>query len=78
MPLYEFICQDCGKPTEVRASVADYSKGLGARCPYCGSGRLARTFSGIGLTRGTETVGGDRATCGPGAGSGCCGGPRRW
>ncbi len=72
MPVYEFICQECGKPSEVRASIEEYSKGLRPVCPHCGSPRLIRAFSAIGLaTRGPGSGG---SCCGPNAGGGCCGG----
>ncbi len=41
MPIYEFNCAKCGKPTEVMQK-------LGARpppCPHCGSKRMSRAVS---------------------------------
>ncbi len=70
MPVYEFICQKCGKPSEFRATVAEYSKGLAAQCPHCGSTKLIRSFSSVGLV---TSAGGRGPVCGPGAGPGCCG-----
>jgi putative FmdB family regulatory protein len=72
MPVYEFICQDCRKPSELRASVEEYSKGVRPACPHCGSQRLIRAFSAVGLISGGRPSGGP--VCGPGAGPGCCGG----
>ncbi|NWG00704.1 MAG: zinc ribbon domain-containing protein [Thermoanaerobaculaceae bacterium] len=73
MPVYEYVCQDCRKPSELRASVEEYSKGVRPACPHCGSLRLIRTFSVIGLATGSGPRSGG-AGCGPNAGPGCCGG----
>lgn len=70
MPVYEFVCKECGKPMEVKASVAEYSEGLHLQCPSCGSDKLARTLSSVGLVSSRSRGG---PLCGPGGGSGCCG-----
>jgi putative FmdB family regulatory protein len=69
MPVYEYICKDCGTPMEVRASVAEYSAGLRLHCAECGSENLARILSSIGIGSGRAER---RPICGPGGGSGCC------
>lgn len=73
MPVYEYVCQDCRKPSELRASVEEYSKGVRPACPHCGSQRLIRAFSVIGLATGSGPRSGGSG-CGPNAGPGCCGG----
>lgn len=73
MPTYDYVCQDCGQPFEVRSSIADYSKGLKPRCPHCGSERAIRAFTRVQML--TSRGGGpDRSGgCGPSCGPGCCG-----
>ena len=41
MPIYEFVCQKCGKKTEVIQSHSDKHP---TACPHCG-GRLKKAFS---------------------------------
>ncbi len=72
MPVYEFICQDCGTVSEVRATVEQYSVGLAPTCGSCGSNRLARTFTSIGLATGRASQARGGGGCAPGAGPGCC------
>ncbi len=69
MPVYEYICKNCGEPMEVRASVAEYSTGLRLHCAKCGSEKLARILTSIGIVSGRAQR---RPICGPGSGSGCC------
>ena len=61
MPLYEYICQECGERFErlVRASAAPQT----IRCPRCESDTVARAFStfATGGTRSGETA----SACGP-------------
>jgi putative FmdB family regulatory protein len=74
MPTYDYLCQDCGHPFEVHSSITDYSKGLKSTCPYCGSERAIRTFTGVQVV-GSRRDGGRNSSggCGPSAGPGCCG-----
>jgi putative FmdB family regulatory protein len=72
VPTYEYVCQSCGRPFEIRTSIADYAKGLTPRCPHCQSERAIRAFTSVQMLTsrgGTGSVGG----CGPAAGPGCCG-----
>lgn len=69
MPVYEYVCKDCGERMEVRASVAEYSEGLRVQCAKCGSVNLVRILSSIGIVGGRAKP---RPICGPGSGSGCC------
>jgi putative FmdB family regulatory protein len=41
MPLYEYVCQSCGKKTEVLQRVGEKPLKL---CPHCG-GKLKKAFS---------------------------------
>ncbi|MFY3746635.1 FmdB family zinc ribbon protein [Anaeromyxobacter sp. Red801] len=42
MPIYEFVCEACGRITEVMQKVSDPAP---AACPECGGGKLARLVS---------------------------------
>lgn len=74
MPTYDYLCQKCETPFEVRASFDEYSEKQTPKCPQCGSASVIRIFSpgyvwiGRGRRR-NQVVGG----CWPGAGTGCCG-----
>ena len=52
MPLYDYICQDCQKKFEVKATVAEYESGLNVRCPACASERVKRTLSVLSFSMG--------------------------
>jgi putative FmdB family regulatory protein len=47
MPIYEFLCQQCGKGFVFSASISDYErKGTeGFQCPECGSSEVVRQMS---------------------------------
>ena len=68
MPLYEYVCRDCGHRFEVLQRMGDSADGL--VCPECGAlgpERQWSTFSGA--------VSGRSATSGGlGSGPGCAGG----
>ena len=42
MPIYEYLCESCGRVTEVMQKVSDRAP---AACPECGSKRLAKLVS---------------------------------
>jgi putative FmdB family regulatory protein len=42
VPIYEFVCEACGRLAEVMQKVTDPAP---ASCPECGEGRMARTVS---------------------------------
>jgi len=75
MPTYEYVCQTCHTPFDVRASVEEYEKGLKLRCPKCGANKAIRAFTGINILSGSRSnvpnPGG--GCCGPSAPPGCCG-----
>lgn len=73
MMTYEYVCQDCGKPFEVRATIADYSKGLKPQCTHCGSKKTIRAFTSVNVLTADRSGGPVRAACGPNARPGCCG-----
>ncbi len=61
MPAYDYVCSDCGTRFEVRMSMAAYSEGAKPTCEACGSTRVERTFTAVGVLTGGR--GGD-ASCG--------------
>jgi len=69
MPIYEYICEDCGKRYDkfVRSSTAR----VDLKCPQCGSKRGKKTFSAFSTGRSTSSSSaGGRASapapaCGP-------------
>lgn len=42
MPIYEFHCEHCETDSEI---LVRSSKWAGAKCPHCGSTKLAKKFS---------------------------------
>ncbi|MGC8759657.1 MAG: FmdB family zinc ribbon protein [Bryobacteraceae bacterium] len=45
MPVYEYRRRCCGRQFEIRATISEYSKGLKAVCPSCGSEDIERIIS---------------------------------
>ena len=75
MPLFDYLCLECGKMSEVLvASSADKPE-----CGTCGSTKVRKLLSAPSSLSGTARKGvpgpGDTACCGsaPGIGSGCAG-----
>jgi putative FmdB family regulatory protein len=67
MMTYEYLCQKCGKPFEVRASIADYSKGLKPECPHCGAHKAIRAFTSVNVLTSKRDAVASGAGCGPGS-----------
>ncbi|MFQ5536520.1 MAG: zinc ribbon domain-containing protein [Gemmatimonadota bacterium] len=70
MPSYDFVCQDCDAPYEVRLSMSAYDRGEGRVCPKCGSKNVERTFTAVNVIAGGSSggswSGSDAASsCGP-------------
>ncbi|SVB20831.1 uncharacterized protein METZ01_LOCUS173685, partial [marine metagenome] len=42
MPLYEFQCTDCEKPSELLVRSSDFSS---EKCPHCGSSHIVKQLS---------------------------------
>jgi len=69
MPRYEFTCQECTAPYEVRLTMSEYSAGAGRTCPACGSGRVERRFTTVNVLTGSRSSGGGGSSgCGGGSG----------
>ena len=70
MPTYDYVCQDCSRPFEIRASISEYSAGLSAQCRTCGSENTVRKFTAVNVLTGSRGAAGSpgiSAGCGPGA-----------
>lgn len=65
MPAYDYICEECGTPFEIRASMSAYSQGLNPQCPKCGSHNVVRKFGAVNVL--TRSSGGTSPSgaCGP-------------
>ncbi len=75
MPIYEYLCRDCGKICEILLSKsADI-----IQCNYCNSKNVKKFFSAhsaiSGSTGNTFPGAGDTTCCGIAPGSGNCAGP---
>ncbi len=78
MPIYEYICVECGEKTEIWATISEKEKGLNIVCQKCGSKNMAQVFKFGGISCGSssrrEGNGNSSPTCcGSQAGPGCCG-----
>jgi len=46
MPIYEYVCQACGKETEIMHKISDPAP---KKCPKCGKPRLVKQMSATGF-----------------------------
>ncbi len=47
MPVYEYICRECGKISEFKATLAEKEQGLEQTCPKCGSANMVQYFGNM-------------------------------
>ncbi len=73
MPVYEFVCEDCGKTMEVWATIEELSRGLEPVCECCGSRRLTRKLSAPSLGSSVPSRPARQGGCDTGGGRSCCG-----
>ena len=75
MPLFDFLCLDCGETSEILVTGGDQAPGCGA----CGGGNLKKLISASsslsGGAKGGMAGAGDTACCGQAPGHGGCAGP---
>jgi len=75
MPLFDYLCLDCGKSTEALV----IGEGDEVRCGSCGSGNLKRLLSAHSSLSGSARNGmpgpGDTACCGTSPDHASCAGP---
>jgi len=67
MPIYEFVCHDCGKPFE--SLVAGFST-ANVRCPDCESGNVKKKISSFavkGNGLGSSSFNNSAASCNTGS-----------
>lgn len=72
MPVYEFVCEDCGNVMEVWATLEELDRGLEPECERCGSRRLTRKLSASSLGSSLPSRPARQGGCDPGGGGGCC------
>ena len=75
MPLYDYLCENCGETFEIRLSFQEKEASGNPVCPICGQDKTQQRLTvgmfiqkGNNAGRNTPSFG-----CGPGAGAGCCG-----
>ena len=71
VPLYGYQCKDCREVFEVRATIKEKEVGLVLACPKCGSPEARQMLTFASMLHGGKLT--PQPTCGPSAGSGCCG-----
>ncbi len=75
MPIYEYLCQDCEKNFNIRASLSEKEKGLKPECPNCHSKKTIQVFGSIAVFTPGSGRGDSSSTlpgCGPVCGPGIC------
>ncbi|MGB5162560.1 MAG: zinc ribbon domain-containing protein [Thermoanaerobaculia bacterium] len=69
MPMYEYLCQDCGHQFEILQRMGEGADGLA--CPECGEKRVVKQFSTFAASgNSTATSAGFSTGAGCGGGSG--------
>jgi putative FmdB family regulatory protein len=75
MPLFDYLCLECGKVSEVLV----VSSAEGVQCNTCGSHKLKKMLSPVSSLSGVKKSGlpgtGDTACCGSSPGNAGCAGP---
>jgi len=75
MPLFDFLCSDCGKISEILVASSNEK----AKCISCGSGNVKKMLSApsslSGEASGRMPGSGDTACCGSSPGHASCAGP---
>ncbi len=69
MPVYEYVCLDCQKKTEVQASLKEKEMGLKPVCTFCGSKKMIQFFGSMNVINQNSPAGG---CCGPQTDPGSC------
>ena len=47
MPMYEYVCQDCGKDFSIVQSIHEHETTQKVTCVRCGSGDVDRRWSAV-------------------------------
>ncbi len=69
MPIYEYVCQDCGKRFDALRSMSEADTSI--TCENCGSDRTSRAISVFYAQSGGRVVVGSNNDCGSCAGGSC-------
>ncbi len=69
MPIYEYVCLDCGEKTEVMRPIKDADAPLA--CPKCQSEHTSRLLSLFFATSGGRVVAGGGSACSTCSSSSC-------
>lgn len=72
MPIYEYVCLECGEKTDVLATISEKEKGLKITCPKCGSKKMSQAFGSF-MVLGSSGSKSKLPSREPSAGTGCCG-----
>ena len=64
MPVYEYICDECGEKFEVL--VRSSTQKAVFTCPQCGSEKVHKAISLFGVGGATRSTAASAASCGPG------------
>lgn len=75
MPIFDYLCQDCGKTSEILIAGANHPQ----QCRFCGSRNMKKLLSAhssmSGVTKKSIPGLGDTTCCGSSPGSAGCAGP---
>ena len=53
MPIYEYVCEDCGRKSEMLIRSSE----KGVECPYCSSKSMKKTFSTFAVSMASSSSG---------------------
>jgi putative FmdB family regulatory protein len=70
MPRYDYRCQSCEAPFEIRMSMSEYGEGNKPDCPECGSNDVERRFTSVGVLTGSRASSGGSPSSVAGCGHG--------
>ncbi|MFH2138005.1 MAG: FmdB family zinc ribbon protein [Candidatus Omnitrophota bacterium] len=69
MPIYTYVCKDCGEQFDLLVGVT--SDKTAKKCSKCGSKKIEKIFSAFSVGKQTKACGFKPSTC-PTSGKGCC------
>lgn len=72
MPAYDFVCEECQATFEVRATIAEYERGLQLACPHCRSATVRRAISSVAVLSGEQQSAGGQPPRACGGSDGPC------
>jgi putative FmdB family regulatory protein len=63
MPIFEYVCEECGARFEKLVLSANRERQL--QCPTCGSGAVKKALSVFGTSHGSGSAGAASSDCAP-------------